>query len=291
MLQEKTFNSSAVAIHHVVGPEAGPPLILLHGITARWQSFMTLIPFLTPYWQVYALDFRGHGRSGRTPGRYRVADYAADIREFLQSQVSTQAVVVGHSLGGRVALNLAINSGELVQAIVVGDTPLTALSARGGEDNGFIKTFASWHALVQEDLPLFDFAHALGEVQARPGTDGSPRQFKDFWDQGELLFTARALQLLDADVLLQFQRRDSIADYDLLDRLKAIDCPVLFLQGAPHLGALLTDADLEIAMAQVARSASFSIPGTGHGLHRDQPLAVAQAIHNFLGAVDFNEEY
>lgn len=284
-MQEETFSSTDVDIHYVVGPDTGPPLILLHGVTASWQSFMTLIPLLTPYWQVYALDFRGHGRSGKMPGRYGVDDYTADIREFLHSQLSGPAIILGHSLGGRVALDLAITSPELVQAIVVGDTALTALSARGGADDGFVKTFGIWHTMMQEELPLFSLAKALGEVQARPRADGSPQQFNDFWDQGELLFTARCLQLLDPDVLIEISQGRTTAEFDILDGLMGIACPVLFLQGTPSFGALLTNADLEIALKQVAQSASVTIAGTGHGLHRDQPVAVAQAVHSFLSSI------
>lgn len=284
-MQEGTFSGIDVDIHYVVGPHTGPPLILLHGVTASWQSFLTLIPFLTPYWQVYALDFRGHGRSGRTPGHYAVADYAADIRAFLGTQISSPAVILGHSLGGWVALTLAMSVPDLVQAIIVGDTPLTALSARGGADDSFVKTFAIWHTLLQSDLPLFELAQALGEVEARPGPDGSPQQFKDFWDQGELLYTARCLQLVDPDVLIQISQGRTTAEFDILDGLKRIGCPVLFLQGTPSYGALLTDAGLAAALEQAPQSAAVTIAGTGHGLHRDQPLAVAMAVHSFLSAI------
>jgi pimeloyl-ACP methyl ester carboxylesterase len=285
MMRERVTTAAKVSINYAVGPDSGPPLLLLHGVTARWQSFMTLIPFLTPYWQVYALDFRGHGLSDRTSGCYSVADYTADLRAFLESQVSSPTFVLGHSLGGRVALDLAMTAPDLVRAIVVGDTPLTALSARGGEDNGFVKTFGIWHTLVQEKLPLLRLAQALGEVPARPRADGSPQQFKDFWDQGELLYTARCLQLVDPCVLLQISQGHTTRGFDILDQLERIGCPVLFLQGTPSLGALLTDADLEIALERVAQSTAITIAGTGHGMHRDQPLAVAQAVHNFLSSL------
>ena len=76
------------------------------------------------------------------------------------------------------------------------------------------------------------------------GLGCSRQQFKDSWDQGELLYTAHCLQSLDPDVLLQIGRTHSTAEYDILDRLKTISCPVLFLQGTPSFGALLTDCVL-----------------------------------------------
>jgi pimeloyl-ACP methyl ester carboxylesterase len=65
MLTEQTFDANGVLINYTLGPASGPPLLLLHGITERWQTFLPLIPHLTSEWQVDALDLRGHGQSDK----------------------------------------------------------------------------------------------------------------------------------------------------------------------------------------------------------------------------------
>ena len=65
MLTERTFDAGDVSLNYAEGPPAGPPLVLLHGSSLRWQHFLPVIPLLGWRWHLYALDLRGHGRSGR----------------------------------------------------------------------------------------------------------------------------------------------------------------------------------------------------------------------------------
>ena len=63
MLTERSFDAGEVTINFAEGPANGPPLVLLHGGTDRWASFESVIPALKEEWHIYALDFRGHGKS------------------------------------------------------------------------------------------------------------------------------------------------------------------------------------------------------------------------------------
>src|SRR5687767_921873 len=107
-MTERTVRSgSAGTLNVSTGPATGPPLVLLHGVTRRWQDYAPLLPTLTLRWHVHALDFRGHGKSDRTAeGAYRVADYVADAAALLRD-VGKPSVVYGHSLGAMVAAGVA----------------------------------------------------------------------------------------------------------------------------------------------------------------------------------------
>src|SRR5258708_11266227 len=106
---EAKFHTGPVTLNYAEGPDAGPPLVLLHGGSARWQYFDDILPDLTARWHVFAPDLRGHGLSGRTAGRYTLRDYADDLAAFLQ-KLSGPASLFGHSLGGMVALMTASKS-------------------------------------------------------------------------------------------------------------------------------------------------------------------------------------
>jgi pimeloyl-ACP methyl ester carboxylesterase len=123
-LKENRFNTGAIEINYAEGPDSGPPLVLLHGLAARWQLFMPLIPALSQEWHIYAPDFRGHGTSGRQDGHYVLEDYMADTVAFLRGIVRQPAVLYGHSLGGWVAMEIAGAYPDLVRGIVVGDSAL-----------------------------------------------------------------------------------------------------------------------------------------------------------------------
>src|SRR5262245_46634137 len=81
---EKTFDTGEVTLNYIESG-AGKPLVLLHGLTANKLSCSAMIPALASRRHVFALDFRGHGKSGRAPDdHYHNADYARDVIAFLK---------------------------------------------------------------------------------------------------------------------------------------------------------------------------------------------------------------
>ncbi len=136
MLTERPFETGTITLNVAEGPASGPPIVLIHGGSGRWQGWESIVPDLLPNWQIFAPDLRGHGRSGHAPGRYALNDYVGDILALLRQRVREPAVIFGHSLGGIVALMVAAQEPALVRAVVVGDSPLTA---------------ATWGALLEHD--------------------------------------------------------------------------------------------------------------------------------------------
>src|SRR5262249_38326136 len=78
MLSEKQVTGGDGAINLARGPVNGSPLLFLHGVGRAWQDISQMLGALAWRWHVCALDFRGHGRSARTPGKYLVRDYVRD---------------------------------------------------------------------------------------------------------------------------------------------------------------------------------------------------------------------
>jgi pimeloyl-ACP methyl ester carboxylesterase len=119
MLEENTYHTGEVDLNYVKSPDNGPPLVLLHGLTGRWQIFIPILPYLVLRHTVYAVDLRGHGKSGRVSGRYRCRDYGEDIAAFLKGRIAEAAIVHGFSTGGLVAAYLAAQHPELVSALIL----------------------------------------------------------------------------------------------------------------------------------------------------------------------------
>jgi pimeloyl-ACP methyl ester carboxylesterase len=272
-------------LNYYEGPDHGPPLILLHGVTGCWQSFLTLIPFFTPHWKVYALDFRGHGKSGRKAGHYRRPDYASDVGRFIDTKIQEPVILLGHSLGGLVSLFLAEERPGDVRAVIAGDTSLRPLEPAKPTEAGFLNTFRQWKLMLEKGLSLTEMSHELGEMVGRTGPNGAPQLFKEYWDTTELRFTSHCLRRVDPEILGNMANRTMVSENDPLPRLDLVTCPVLFLQADPALGALLTDEDLETALSRMPTASAVKIEGAGHGLHREQPLRTAQAALNFLATL------
>lgn len=100
-----------------------PRIVHVHGLGARWQVFKPVMAGLQEHTQL-APDLRGHGLSGRTGGDYSVTAMADDLVDFLAEHCPEPVVLVGHSLGGWVAMAAASRRPELVEALVVIDSPL-----------------------------------------------------------------------------------------------------------------------------------------------------------------------
>lgn len=123
-LRQHTLDVDGLALSYAEGDFDGAPLVLLHGLAARWQAFGPLIPALSTSWHLIALDLRGHGASGRAGDRYGIDDFAHDVVALLEARADEPAVVYGHSLGGWTGLWVAAHRPDLVRALVVADSAI-----------------------------------------------------------------------------------------------------------------------------------------------------------------------
>ena len=165
MIKEKRFDAGAVVINYAEGPPSGPPLVLIHGGGGRWQNFYPIIPSLATRWQVYAVDLRGHGRSGRAPGRYLPKHYVADLIAFVESEVTGPAVLLGHSLGGWIALLSAVQLREKVRGLILGDPPLNIerfVEVESGEER--VRMWQTLRETTEQLDPDIVFYHATGRI-------------------------------------------------------------------------------------------------------------------------------
>src|SRR5215212_2014791 len=85
----------------------GPPLLLLHGIAGSCETWAPLVPALSEDFTVIAPDMLGHGSSAKPRGDYSLGAYAAGARDLLAGLGHDRVTVVGHSLGGGVAMQFA----------------------------------------------------------------------------------------------------------------------------------------------------------------------------------------
>ncbi len=120
---EATLEAGGLALNYAEQAGDGSAIVMLHGLGARWQVFGPLFAGLRGYGHLFALDFRGHGQSARTPGHYRLADYCADALALVR-RAGPPAIVYGHSLGGWVALALAAAHPDQVRAIVIAESAI-----------------------------------------------------------------------------------------------------------------------------------------------------------------------
>jgi pimeloyl-ACP methyl ester carboxylesterase len=269
MLTEQTFDANGVTVNYAVGEVSGPPLLLLHGVTERWQTFSLLMPHLTGKWQVYTLDLRGHGKSGRVAKSYRIVDYAQDIICFTESQISQPTVILGHSIGALVAIYVAAHQPKLVKSIILVDPPLH-LQRIPLKDipNGPYESFRQIVEIIRTNRSPQAIEQSL--VQLFP--EGKPEAHRA---------RAEVLSQLDPDTLTTLLENQILAGLDLDMLLMQVKCSTLLIQGDPELGAALFNEDVNRALALLRHGERVSISEGGHMLHHSHPDAIANVINDF----------
>ncbi len=285
---ERTFDTGVVTINYAEfapsDPPSGPPLVILHGGSARWQGYQGILPDLAARFHVYAPDFRGHGKSGRVPGRYRLQDYAEDTVAFLRRCVAEPAYLFGASLGGMIALMVAAQAPDVVRALVVGDSPLTPAGITvSGRTRPRLK---AWRDLAGGKFSIAEIAEALRDAPTfLPGQD-EPVTMRERYGEESGVYEHLATRLYynDPDMLtaLLDDHENTVAGCDMEVLFPAIRCPVLLLQADPEAGGVMADADVECAMSLLAQGQHVQLEGIGHRMFYPRKEPALSAIVDFF---------
>lgn len=255
------------------GPQDGPAVVFLHGVSGSGETYGWLPPEIVDGRRVLRVDLRGHGRSARATGTYRVSEYGADVVEVLRSQIGRPVVLVGHSLGGVVAWWIAQNQPDLVVAAFLEDPPLYMGEVAEHERNGAIPIFgtlieaaARWH---DEGLSEQEVAAQIAAGPMGPdSTDDSHRS------------RAHALLAMDPGVLEQAYDRSTLAE---TDTLSPVSVPVFLLAADDAMGAFPARHAERLArthpQVEVVR-----VEGAPHGIHdsRAYRAAYVEQLARFL---------
>ena len=143
--------------YEIVG--RGKPVILLHGWLGSWGCWLGTMEALSSRYRTYALDFWGFGESDKRRENYNVADFVALVDQFMERMGIQSAPVIGHSMGGTVALNLALDRPNRVERVALVGSPI-----EGSSLNVFLKlagypwiAFLVWNSpgLLRTGIRLF----------------------------------------------------------------------------------------------------------------------------------------
>jgi esterase len=242
----------------------GPPLLVLHGLFGSLDNWAGIGRRLAPFWQVFSLDLRNHGGSPHS-NLFNYDLMAADISEFLQTNGLPRANLLGHSMGGKVAMLFALRHPDQVMKLIVADMAP--------------KAYPPVHrpildALGALDLSSFERRNQVDDALASAIPQTAVRRF-----------LLKNLATDDHGRLHWRLNLDSIArHYDELtlpiqgDR--PFPGPALFIRGGRSDHVL--DSDLDPIRRLVLQAHLVTIPEAGHWIHADAPEAFTQAVVDFL---------
>jgi esterase len=242
----------------------GRPLIILHGLLGSADNWRSMSRRLGAHYKVLAVDLRNHGRSPHSD----IFDYdvmVADLREFVEQQALTRIMLLGHSIGGKVAMQFAIDYSEQVDRLVIVDIGP--------------KPYEPSQRYILEALRSLDLTRckSFADVDAALAAEVSGESLRQFLlknlardENGRLRWKVH-LEAIDRN-------------YDKLARGLApgrtFDKPTLFIRGGRS--NYIEDDDALLIRQIFPRAEIATLPEAGHWVHVDLPEEFFQTVLNFL---------
>lgn len=255
----------------------GPAVVLLHGTLGSLDTWDQVLPALATDHQVLAPDLRGHGQSTGGPGDYSLGAHASGLRDLLDVLDIDRATVVGHSLGGGIALQFAYQHPERVERLVLESSgglgpdlaPLLRLASLPG--SGWFMPVVCSGATVQVGRWLGSVARAAG---LRGGTDlaegfSAYAVLSDPESRRAFLATLRAVVSPHGQTVSALEKLYLTAPVPTLLIWGGRD-PMIPVEHARATHALLPDSRLVV------------FESVGHFPHRSDPERFAAVLREFL---------
>ena len=251
---------------------SGEPVVLIHGsIIADGLWPLLAEPSLTERCRLFLYHRRGFAGSTHLDGPISIAQKAADCREFLKHMGVHRAHVVGHSTGGSIALQLALDAPDVVHSIALLEPTLFAVPSAPQLMESFAPAFQ-----------MYEAGNKAGAVDGCLRTVFGP-EYRDMLDR--VLPGAFGQAVTDADTFFQFEM-PALQQWNL-NFTKAdagrIEQPVLSVVGSESHALWVGRTEIhELVQAWFPRTETFVLQGAAHALQLMNPTGMAEGLAGFF---------
>lgn len=256
-------NSGTQIYYETYGDDAGQPVLLLHGLGSSARDWERQRDALSDY-RVVALDVRGHGRSDKPQGPYSVLQFAQDVVAVLDAVGIDAAHVVGLSMGGMIAFQLAVSFPARVRSLVIVNSGPALVPAT------FSDRLKVW--------VRFFIVRAIG--MKKMGETLAPRLFTDADQDAERQMFIERWAENDRRAYLDSMR--AIVGWSVLDQISSISVPTLIVASDQDYTPVSAK---EAYIAKMPTASLTVIPNAHHALPVERPQAFNEALRQFLASV------
>ena len=257
----------AVKLHHVCFENTGAPaIVLLHGLLGSSRNWMTIAKELHADYAVHLLDMRNHGLSPHADSM-GWSELVADLKAYLVAENLNCIHLVGHSLGGKVAMRFACEYPDLVERLVIVD--ITAKAYKSLNDVEF-------RAMLSIDVGELSSRKQAEELLEPQVPEWAMRQFllTNLVRDQELGSYRWQINLRSLHANLSQLREDPLLEGHRFEK------PVLLLRAGKS--NFIEDTDIEIMQSRFPSLEVVMIPSAGHNIHVDDRRAFMSALQRWM---------
>jgi pimeloyl-ACP methyl ester carboxylesterase len=246
---------------------AGTPLVILHGFLGMSDNWKTLGKKYGDHgYEVHLIDQRNHGRSFWSE-EFNYPTLAADVLKYMDSKNLSNAVVLGHSMGGKTAMQLACTSPERVSKLLVADIAP--------------KHYPPHHDYILDALE----ALPLERLKSRVEADQALAQNLEHWGIRQFLLKNlywKSPGEFGLRVNLEVLKNKMQEIGEPLSKGLSYKGPTVFIRGGAS--EYITDADLPMILEYFPQAKLITLDKAGHWLHAEQPDAFLRKSLDFMNS-------
>jgi 3-oxoadipate enol-lactonase len=262
------IKAGSININYEVFGE-GEPLLLIMGFGMPGAAWLPTLPLLAGFKCIY-FDNRGTGFSDKPDGVYTIADMAGDASNLLEALNVPRAKVMGVSMGGMIAQELALHYPKQVEKTVLGCTTPGGPHAAMPAPDIIERLVTGSKLMASEPERGFDLIAPLLVPQEFLAAHPELRQMM-----------AAAMKLMPPTPAESIDRTVAgIMAFNAYDRLPQISCPVLVVHG--DCDVLIPSANAKILSERIPHAELYMIPGAGHAFQAADPVGITARIAAWL---------
>jgi len=241
----------------------GKPIIILHGLFGSSDNWLTQAKLFAPLYKVFSVDLRNHGQSPHSDD-FDYASMVGDLNEFMQDQKISDPVIIGHSMGGKTAMNFALAHADKISKLIVVDISPRAYN---------LEHYTIVEGLKSIPIDKLSSRNEADEILSQSVPEGDVRQFllKNLQRKNAGGFSWKinlpviANKLSNVGVDLKFRGQ--------------FEKPTLFIRGAKS--KYVRDEDWK-RITEIFPAAQLETMNTGHWVQAEKPQEFAELVMQWL---------
>jgi len=239
----------------------GEPLLFIHGLGSSTRDWQDQVDFFSKTYQVILVDIRGHGQSDKPPGPYSIPLFAADVAQLLEKLKLSPVHVIGISMGGMIAFQMAIDHPDLLKSLVVVNCNPEFVAKT------FKERLKIWQRFVIiRLLGMRKMGKVLsGRLFPKPEHESLRQLFIERWAENDPRAYRDAMR--------------AIVGWSVMERIKDIACPTLALASDKDYTSV---AEKQAYVDELSQGSLVVIDDARHALPAEKPHEFNNALFTFL---------